>query len=178
MKKFLSLTLAAVMAFGLAACGSSSSSSASGSTSAAAEGTTFKIGGIGPVTGGAAIYGTAVKNAAQLAVDEINANGGINGAQVEFNFQDDENDAEKSVNAYNTLKDWGMQILMGTVTSTPCIAVAAKTAEDNMFQLTPSGSAVNVLKMTTHSEFASQTRIRVLLQLNISAKTNLLQRLP
>ena len=72
MKKFLSLTLAAVMAFGLAACGSSSSSSASGSTSAAAEGTTFKIGGIGPVTGGAAIYGTAVKNAAQLAVDEIN----------------------------------------------------------------------------------------------------------
>ena len=69
MKKFLSLTLAAVMAFGLAACGSSSSSSASGSTSAAAEGTTFKIGGIGPVTGVAAIYGTAVKNAAQLAVD-------------------------------------------------------------------------------------------------------------
>ena len=146
MKKFLSLTLAAVMAFGLAACGSSSSSSASGSTSAAAEGTTFKIGGIGPVTGGAAIYGTAVKNAAQLAVDEINANGGINGAQVEFNFQDDENDAEKSVNAYNTLKDWGMQILMGTVTSTPCIAVAAKTAEDNMFQLTPSGSAVKCVE--------------------------------
>ena len=145
MKKFLSLTLAAVMAFGLAACGSSSSSSASGSTSAAAEGTTFKIGGIGPVTGGAAIYGTAVKNAAQLAVDEINADGGINGYQIEFNFQDDEHDAEKSVNAYNTLKDWGMQMLVGTTTTAPCIAVAGKTASDNLFQITPSASAPSVL---------------------------------
>ncbi len=62
--------------------------------------------------------------------------------QVEFQFEDDEHDAEKSVNAYNTLKDWGMQMLMGTVTSTPCTAVVAKSAEDNMFQLTPSGSAV------------------------------------
>lgn len=146
MKKFLSLTLAAVMAFGLAACGSSSSSASSGSTSASAEGAAFKIGGIGPITGGAAIYGMAVKNAAQLAIDEINADGGINGYQVAYNFQDDENDAEKSVNAYNTLKDWGMQILMGTVTSTPCIAVAAKTAEDNMFQITPSGSAVKCVE--------------------------------
>ena len=56
-------------------------------------------------------------------------------------FEDDENDAEKAINAYNSLKDWGMQILMGTVTSNPCIAVAAETANDNMFQLTPSGSA-------------------------------------
>ncbi len=107
----------------------------------AADGATFKIGGIGPITGGAAIYGQGVMNAAQLAVEEINAAGGINGYQVEFKFADDEHDAEKAVNAYNDLKDWGMQMLLGTVTSAPCIAVADKTLADNMFQLTPSGTA-------------------------------------
>ena len=107
---------------------------------------TFKIGGIGPITGAAAVYGQAVMNASQMAADEINAAGGINGYQIEFNFQDDEHDAEKSVNAYNTLKDWGMQMLLGTVTSTPCTAVAAKTSEDNLFQLTPSGSAVQSIE--------------------------------
>lgn len=103
---------------------------------------TLKIGGIGPTTGGAAIYGTAVMKAAQLAVEEINANGGINGMTVEFMWQDDEHNAEKAVNAYNTLMDKGMQILVGTVTSAPCIAVVAEAEEDNIFMLTPSGSAV------------------------------------
>ncbi|MEI3139534.1 MAG: ABC transporter substrate-binding protein [Lachnospiraceae bacterium] len=103
---------------------------------------TFKIGGIGPITGGAAVYGQAVMNASQMAADDINAAGGINGYQIEFNFQDDEHDAEKSVNAYNTLKDWGMQMLLGTVTSTPCTAVEGEASNDNMFLLTPSGSAV------------------------------------
>ena len=103
---------------------------------------TFKIGGIGPITGGAAVYGQAVMNASQMAADDINAAGGINGYQIEFNFQDDEHDAENSVNAYNTLKDWGMQMLLGTVTSTPCTAVEGEASNDNMFLLTPSGSAV------------------------------------
>ena len=108
---------------------------------------TWKIGGIGPVTGGAAVYGQAVKNAMELAINEINEAGGINGYQVEAEnfFQDDEHDAEKSVNAYNTLKDWGMDMLLGTVTSKPCQAVADLTAEDSMFQLTPSGSAVECI---------------------------------
>ena len=79
-------------------------------------------------------------NSAQIAVDEINALGGD--IQFELMTEDDVNDAETSVNAYNTLMDWGMQMLLGTVTSAPCIAVAAETANDNMFQLTPSGSAV------------------------------------
>ncbi|MDO4299114.1 MAG: ABC transporter substrate-binding protein [Lachnospiraceae bacterium] len=115
------------------------------STTAFAEGETFKIGGIGPMTGAAAAYGTAVMNAAQIAVDEINEAGGVNGAQLEFNPQDDEHDAEKSINAYNTLKDWGMQMLLGTVTSAPCIAVEAEAVNDNMFLLTPSGSAVDCI---------------------------------
>ena len=153
-KRFLSLGLAMAMAASLTACGSSSSTTetttaaaADATTSAAGESTAasgevFKIGGIGPVTGAAAVYGLAVKNGAQIAVDEINAAGGINGYKIEYNFQDDEHDAEKSVNAYNTLKDWGMQVLMGTVTSAPCVAVADKTMADNMFQITPSGSSV------------------------------------
>lgn len=106
----------------------------------------FYIGGIGPISGPAAVYGQNVKNGAELAVKEINAAGGINGFQIEFNFADDEHDAEKAVNAYNSLKDWGMQILMGTVTSKPCTAVAAETVKDNMFQLTPSGSSTDILQ--------------------------------
>ena len=90
----------------------------------------------------AGAYGEAVKNGTELAINEINKAGGINGYQVAFNFQDDENDPEKAINAYNTLKDWNMQMLLGTVTSKPCIAVVAETAADNLFQLTPSGSAV------------------------------------
>ena len=149
MKKVLSAILAASMVLSLAACGqqksteskASGESKAEGQSQTGAEGAVWKIGGIGPVTGGAAVYGLSCKNAQQLAVDEINAAGGINGYKVEIEFDDDEHDAEKSVNAYNHLKDWGMQMLLGTVTSAPCIQVSNESVKDNMFQLTPSGSA-------------------------------------
>ncbi len=137
MKKFnklVSVIVASAMVMTMTACGSAQQ--ASGSSDA------FKIGGIGPTTGDAAVYGMAVQNGAQIAVDEINAAGGVNGYKFEFSFQDDEADPEKSVNAYNTLKDWGAQMIVGSTTSDACIAVAAKTKDDNMFQLTPSGSAV------------------------------------
>ena len=140
MKKFISVKLVAAMAVtALTGCGSNSGSSSK------KDADKYYIGGIGPTTGATAIYGTAVKNGAQIAVDEINAAGGINGKQIEYRFEDDQNDAEKSVNAYNTLKDWGMQMLVGTTTTSPCIAVAGKTASDNMFQITPSASAPAVL---------------------------------
>ena len=140
MKKFISVMLVAAMAVtALTGCGSNSSSSSK------KDADKYYIGGIGPTTGATAIYGTAVKNGAQIAVDEINAAGGINVKQIEYRFEDDQNDAEKSVNAYNTLKDWGMQMLVGTTTTAPCIAVAGKTASDNMFQITPSASAPDVL---------------------------------
>lgn len=151
MKKALSFMLAAVMVFSLAACGgkeesSAASTEASVEASSESEGAVFKIGGTGPLTGGAAIYGEAVKNGAQIAVDEINEAGGINGTPVELNYQDDEHDAEKAINAYNALKDWGVQIIMGSVTSAPSIAVADKTYADNMFQITPSGTAVECVQ--------------------------------
>lgn len=141
-KKAASLALASALVVSLAACGSGSGSSDSGDSDA----TAFKIGGIGPTTGDNAIYGTAVKNGIQLAVDEINADGGINGYQIEYQFEDDQSDSEKSVNAYNTLKDWGMQMLVGTVTSTPCVAVVEETHADNMFQFTPSATAVDSIQ--------------------------------
>ena len=158
MRKLVCFGMAAVMAASLTACGGGSSTG-TGTTAAAtqaasgnetqaqgdaapAEGGTIKIGVMGPLTGPAAAYGVAVANGADLAVKEINAAGGINGIQIELNAQDDEHDPEKAVNAYNTLKDWGMQMLVGATTSKPCIAVAAESQADNLFQITPSGSAV------------------------------------
>ena len=141
MKKLLALVMAAAMVFSLCACGASDSSAPAASSSDEA---VFKIGGIGPITGGAAIYGQAVMNACQIAVDEINAAGGINGYQVEFKFEDDVADGETSVNAYNTLMDWGMQLLAGTVTSGACISVSAEVYNDRVFALTPSASSTDV----------------------------------
>lgn len=139
MKKVVCMVLAAVMLMAcLAGCGSTPASTPEDSASAA-----FKIGGTAPLTGGAAIYGNAVKNAAQIAVDEINAKGGI---QFELRYEDDQNDPEKAVNAYNTLKDWGMQIYIGAVTSGSTIAAGEVAYEDNMFLLTPSGTAAECVQ--------------------------------
>lgn len=131
-KKIVSVAMASAMVLAMAGCGGNNKGGSD----------VFKIGGIGPTTGGAAIYGINVMNGVQLAVDEINAAGGVNGYKLELNFQDDEHDAEKSVNAYNTVKDWGAQMIVGCVTTNPCIAVSEKTHEDNMMMLTPSASAV------------------------------------
>ena len=160
MKKFISLALVAAMTASLAACGSSSAttetsaaSDSSAETEAAAESTEadaasadgeFVIGGSGPLTGGAAIYGIAVQRGGQIAVDEINEAGGINGHQIKWVFEDDEHDAEKALNAYNTLKDQGLQMMVGTVTSGPCLAVVQETADDNMFEITPSGTTQDI----------------------------------
>ena len=131
LKKVLAVAVAAVM---MSACFASC---------AGEKQTGIRVGGIGPITGGAAIYGQAVKNAAEMAVEEINALD--SDIKFDFKMEDDEHDAEKSVNAYNTLKDWGIQILMGTVTSGPCTAVSTETNADNIFTLTPSASSTDVI---------------------------------
>ncbi len=122
--------------------GAASDSSESTSGSAAATGAAFKIGSTGPLTGEAAIYGTSVMNAAKIAVDEINAEGKI---KLEFKGEDDVADGETAVNAYNKLMDWGMQVLMGPVTTGSSIAVGAKTYEERVFSLTPSGSSTDII---------------------------------
>ena len=151
-KKLLALALALTMALSLAACGGGSSGSDAGSTgesgteeSSGASGTAFKVGVIGPMTGGAAIYGTCVANSAQIAVDEINALGGD--IQFELMVEDDVNDAETSLNAYNALMDDGMQILVGTVTTTPALNVVPQAYEDRVFTITPSASGDDVISI-------------------------------
>lgn len=152
LRKILAVVLALMMVFSFAACTKTTDGTSDVDASNVDSNNTFekdgviKIGGIGPLTGDAALYGNAVLYGAQLAVNEINAAGGINGYKVEFKMEDDMHDAEKSVNAYGALKDWGMQMLMGTVTSVPCTAVSNEAANDNMFLLTPSGSAVECLE--------------------------------
>ena len=140
-KKFMVIALALAMVFTFAACGGSSDGGGSdeGGDSGAA---VIKIGCSGPLTGGASIYGTAVKQGAEIAVAEINeANPDL---QIEFKMEDDEADGEKAVNAYNKLKDWGIQMMMGTVTTGSCIATSAITFEDRVFELTPSASSADV----------------------------------
>ena len=139
-KKFMVIALALAMVFTFAACGGSSDGgSDDGGDSGAA---VLKIGSSGPLTGAASIYGVAVKQGAEIAVAEINeANPDL---QIEFKMEDDEADGEKAVNAYNKLKDWGIQMMMGTVTTGSCIATSAITFEDRVFELTPSASSADV----------------------------------
>ncbi len=153
MKRFAACLLAALMVVAMAACGgnnnqqsSTPGGNAGNSTSAgndAPAGTvTIKVGGIGPLTGDLAQYGTATEWGAQVAVDEINAlNGPI---RLEYDFQDDTGVAETGVAAYNSLKDWDVDVIYGTTTTAPCVAVASETFADRYFQLTPSASSPDV----------------------------------
>ena len=135
MKKLISVVLLVAMCMCImVGCGSNESAATP----------VYKIGSTGPITGDAAIYGQAVMHGAQIAVDEINAAGGINGVKVEYKFEDDIADGETAVNAYNKLMDWGMQIMVGPVTSGAAIAVSAKSFEDRVFGLTPSASSTDV----------------------------------
>ncbi len=162
--RFFAIVMSACMMMGMAACSSSDSSSGTGSntsetkaevvqgekedgtadkdTSTDSAALTIKIGGSGPLTGGAAVYGNAVKDAAQIAVDEINDKGGV---QFDLKFEDDAHDPEKAVTAYGSLKDWGMQVSLATVTSAPGAAVSANYQEDKIFAITPSGSSLAVI---------------------------------
>ena len=157
MKKLIALLMSAAMVLSLAACGSSDTNTndttddttnqtdtntgdTTGDTTGDSTGV-IKIGGIGPLTGSASTYGIATKEGAEIAVNEINALGGL---QFELDFQDDEGDAEKATYAYSNLKDNGMQILYGCTTTNPCIAVAAESYNDRYFQLTPSASSTQV----------------------------------
>ena len=136
MKKVFAIALAAMMVVAMfAGCGSSEP---------AADTNVIKIGLTGPLTGGNAVYGEAVKIGMEIAVEEINAAAGEDGLKIEFKTEDDVSDNETAVNAYNNLKDWGMQIFAGAVTTGPCMAIAPEAVADGMFMMTPSGSAESI----------------------------------
>ena len=143
-KKFAAMFMAAAMVFTMAACGQKadtpSTPDADGSgDQSGAEVQTFVLGSCGPLTGSAAIYGQAVVNGAELAVEEINASD----STVKFTFlkQDDEADGEKALNAYNTMMDEGMQVLVGPTTTGASLTVSDQTNADRTFMLTPSASS-------------------------------------
>ena len=138
-KRVFAMFLAFVMAFSLVACGSNSDNSGSGDDAASAE--TIKLGTVGPLTGGYANYGLSVQHGAQLAVDEINAAGGVNGKQLELSFQDSQGDPESAVAAYGKLMDWGMNVFLGGVLSGETASVVAAAKADDMFIMETTGSA-------------------------------------
>ncbi|HIT34804.1 MAG TPA: ABC transporter substrate-binding protein [Candidatus Faecousia intestinigallinarum] len=151
MKKILAMVMALLMVMGmLAGCASGDAPETTAGTDSANTGgdgavTPIKIGLTGPLTGSNAAYGLAVKAGMEIAVEEINANAAQNGGlTLEFRAEDDEADGEKGVSAYNSLKDWGMQIFAGAVTTSPSLTIAAETLNDQMFMLTPSASAVEI----------------------------------
>lgn len=131
MKKALALVLAIVMVLSFAACGNNGGS----------EEGVIKIGGIGPLTGDYANYGVSVNQGAKLAVEEINAAGGINGMKIDLNFQDSQGDPDSAVSAYGKLIDWGMDISLSGVFSGENASITATAAEDDMFLLSASASA-------------------------------------
>ena len=148
-KKFAAMFMAAAMVFTMAACGQKadtpSTPDADGSgDQSGAEVQTFVLGSCGPLTGSAAIYGQAVVNGAELAVEEINASD----STVKFTFlkQDDEADGEKALNAYNTMMDEGVQVLVGPTTTGASLTVSDQTNADRTFMLTPSASSPDVTK--------------------------------
>jgi len=135
MKKLFAMMLAVMMVVGLfAGCGDKGNAEGSDA---------LRIGLTGPFTGDNAVYGNAVKWGMEVAVEEINAKGGL---QIEFKAEDDVSDNEKATTAYATLMDWGMQIFAGAVTTGPCLTLAPKAAADNMFMMTPSGSNEDIPK--------------------------------
>ena len=138
-KKVMSFTLAAAMTvgsmFSLTSCGGKNYTK---------DNTTIKIGVSGPLTGGAAKYGVAVKNSAQLAIDEINAAGGLNGVKFKLIATDDMHDATKISTNYSSMLESGMQVSLGTVTTAPCLEFKNLSKDDNVFFLTPSASGDKV----------------------------------
>ena len=138
MAKVLSLIMAFALCLGLfTGCGAKNYT---------AENTEYVIGMSGPLTGAAAVYGVAVNNSAQMAVDEINAAGGLNGVMFKLIATDDTHDATKVSTNYSSMLEQGMQASLGCVTTAPGLEFSNLSAEDNVFFLTPSASGDDIPK--------------------------------
>lgn len=116
-----------------------------GSASGGSDSDTIRIGGLAPLTGDAASYGVAVNNAIQMAVEDINANGGIDGKQIEYIYYDEKGDTTEATNAYNKLvQDDKVVAIIGDVTTKPTLAVAQTSQQDNIPIITATATAAEV----------------------------------
>ena len=141
-KRVFAMLMACMMALSLVACGNKTNDNGGSGDSTDGAGTeTIKLGVVGPLTGGYANYGLSVQHGAQLAVDEINAAGGVNGKQLELSAQDSQGDPESAVAAYGKLMDWGMNVFLGGVLSGETASVVAAAKADDMFIMETTGSA-------------------------------------
>ena len=146
-KKIAALVLALIMMFCVIGCSNTNdgdSDTNTGATGYTANNTEFVIGVSGPLTGAAAVYGTAVQNSAQIAVDEINAAGGLNGVNFKLVATDDTHDPTKVAANYSSMLEGGMQVSLGTVTTAPGLEFTQLSVEDNVFFLTPSASGDDI----------------------------------
>lgn len=153
-KKVVAMFLAAVMALSLVACGSKSDNGGSGDASGTE---TIKLGGVGPLTGGYANYGLSVQHGAELAAKEINAAGGVNGKQLEVNFQDSQGDPESAVAAYGKLMDWGMNVCLGGVLSGETASVVAAAKADDVLVMETTAPPTNASTATTRRSVSAST---------------------
>ena len=141
-KRVFAMLMACMMALSLVACGNKTNDNGGSGDSVDGAGTeTIKLGVVGPLTGGYANYGLSVQHGAQLAVDEINAAGGVHGKQLELSAQDSQGDPESAVAAYGKLMDWGMNVFLGGVLSGETASVVAAAKADDMFIMETTGSA-------------------------------------
>ena len=152
MKKLLSIALVAMLALSaLAGCAAPAATDASAADATAtdaaqpaASGETIKVGILGPHTGDYAVYGLAVKNGAQLYIDQVNAAGGINGKQIETIVYDNKGDSTEAITAFTRMVDEGITALIGDVLSGNTIAVVGEANPINMPMITASATAVGV----------------------------------
>ena len=145
-KRFLAMVLAAAMMLtAMVGCGNGNTQDGGNANNAGATGDTIKIGGLAPLTGDVSVYGVAVDNGVKMAVEEINADGGVLGKQIEYIVYDEKGDATEAVNAYNKLvQSDNVVAIVGDVTSKPTLAVAQQAAKDKIPLITASGTAENI----------------------------------
>lgn len=134
MKRILSLLLTLTLLLVLAGCNPATSGNA------------IKIGGLAPLTGNVSVYGIAATNGAKMAIEEINAAGGVLGRKIDFNVLDEKGDVTEAVNAYQKLVSEKIDLLIGDVTTKPSISVAQRAAQDGMPMITPTGTGADITK--------------------------------
>ena len=112
---------------------------------AAAAGEPFVIGAMGALTGFAESYGVPIQQGMLLAMEEINAAGGINGRMLEIVFEDSKCAAADSITAYRKLTDVdGVKIILGTTCSGAMLGAAPLAEEEGVIMLSASATSPDI----------------------------------